>query len=364
MKLLASAALGQQPSGRQTVLSLLNGTLSPGAGWRRKSYRAKFALRALLALLALPSTLRYMQHLAALPNFHALLQTQTTLPGKPHRPYLQRGLGVAGRAQAIIGHYRLLQQQPCGPLASALSSQESQLVLTLQGKDQVFTVQASTSRSAEREGESTLWLYSADTALANLTFCLAERNGQRAIAIGGLQGPRREVPTQAIKAATKSCFGLFPKRVLMEVLSQLAVHMGITHIEAVSNRGHVFQALRYRFRKGRQLHANYDEFWLSLEGRPNGDYLYTLPAQFPRKPIQEVASHKRSEYRKRYELMDALAQGFRDFLQPPQPGPIDRIGGIHGIGGIHRPHLAPCLHGPAVSRPGREKGQPKPIAWP
>jgi uncharacterized protein VirK/YbjX len=42
------------------------------------------------------------------------------------------------------------------------------------------------------------------------------------LVIGGLQGPRRSVSRDVIKQATRACHGLFPKRVLMEVLFQLA----------------------------------------------------------------------------------------------------------------------------------------------
>jgi uncharacterized protein VirK/YbjX len=37
-----------------------------------------------------------------------------------------------------------------------------------------------------------------------------------------LQGPRRTVPHEVIKRATRACYGLFPKRLLLEFIWALA----------------------------------------------------------------------------------------------------------------------------------------------
>ncbi len=47
-------------------------------------------------------------------------------------------------------------------------------------------------------------------------------------------------------------------------------------------------------------------FWLSLGGEARADDLFTLPLQMERKALEEIASKKRAEYRRRYALLDAL----------------------------------------------------------
>ena len=110
-----------------------------------------------------------------------------------------------------------------------------------------------------------------NTLLASLTFTVAHSAGQRVLVIGGLQGPRRGVTRDVIKQATRACHGLFPKRVLMEVIFQLVAQSNIRAIYAVSDEGHVFRALRYRLSKGRHFHASYDEFWetRTVNARPS-----------------------------------------------------------------------------------------------
>ncbi len=100
----------------------------------------------------------------------------------------------------------------------------------------------------------------------------------RQLVIGGLQGPRRHVSHEVIKQATRACYGLFPKRLLLEFIWQLAARSQIAAIYGVSDNGHVFRALRYRLSKGRHFHASYDEFWQSIDGQPEspgaGGYRY------------------------------------------------------------------------------------------
>ncbi|MDG6746270.1 DUF535 family protein, partial [Staphylococcus aureus] len=181
------------------------------------------------------------------PRFEQLLSVQNTLPGKIHRLYLRLGLSASERASAIINHYQFVSEQAPPRLADALCATRPQPLFQLAAKDKQVVISISSAHKAEREGESTLWLHCDDVLLASLTFSVVRDATGYGIAIGGLQGPRRSVPHEAIRDATKACYGVFPKRLLMEVLWLMAGQFGMTHFEAVSNDGHVFRGLRYRF---------------------------------------------------------------------------------------------------------------------
>lgn len=161
-------------------------------------------------------------------------------------------------------------------------------------------------------GETTLWLRAGDnTLLASLTFSVIGENGRSALVIGGLQGPRRDVGRETIKNATRACYGLFPKRILLEAVFNLAKQSDISAIYGVSDEGHVFRALRYRLSKGRHLHASYDEFWASLGGKQDNAFRWALPAGMERKSLESIASKKRAEYRRRFQLLDEIEQAIR-----------------------------------------------------
>ncbi|MGV2810748.1 VirK/YbjX family protein [Enterobacter cancerogenus] len=303
------------PHRTHIISELVKGKLVPGPIWQKREYRLKFFLRSLLFW---SSTHRMLETLSSRDDFDRLLASQITLPSKTHRQYLMRGLNASDRADAVISHYHWIDGLSDPTLAHALSSPKEQTIAQFEAKNAaVYTLNASSALSAEREGESTLWLRDNDnTLLASLTFSVARSKGQPVIVIGGLQGPRRHVSRDVIKQATRACHGLFPKRVLMEALLTLAKQTRITAIFAVSDEGHVFRALRYRLSKGRHFHASYDEFWESLDAKKVSPFCWQLPLAIKRKSLDDIASKKRAEYRRRFELLDQIDAAVNARWQP------------------------------------------------
>lgn len=292
-------------SSASLFFQLISGKYIPNKLWLSKNFRLKFALRT----LAFPvTTLRYLHQLSRLPDLHQVMGVQGLLPAKPHRPYLRAGISVAARAQAILDHYQMVGALQNGALRQLLQSPGDNLLATLQGKnDEAFEIFSCPGRF-DREGENTLVLRYQHEVIASLSFSLIREAGQRTLLIGGLQGPRKHISNEVIREATKAAHGLFPKRILMEVVGRLAQQCAIEQILAVGDTTHVFRSLRYRHSKRDYFFASYSEFWLSLGGEARKDALFLLPLSLPRKALEDIASKKRAEYRRRYELLDALAQ--------------------------------------------------------
>ena len=291
------------------IADLVRGTIIPAPIWRKLEYRLKFLLRSLIYYRA---THHMLDSLGQRQDFMQLLNAQVTLPSKTHRQYLAMGMSSMQRAEAIVGHYQFVDALKSPQLASALTGTDPTELLSLEGKEGTkFTLSVSCAQKAEREGESTVWFCDVDdNVLASATFSIMRHGEDWALMVGGLQGPRRHVSHELIKNATRACYGLFPKRILVEFFGLLATHCGINRISGVSDNGHVFRALRYRFSKGRHFHASYDEFWASIDGVKHGTYLWDLPVQQERKSIESIASKKRSEYRRRFALLDEMEAQF------------------------------------------------------
>ena len=169
-----------------------------------------------------------------------------------------------------------------------------------------FTLELTMMISMDKEGDSTiLFRNSEGIPLAEITFTLCEYQGKRTMFIGGLQGAKWEIPHQEIQNATKACHGLFPKRLVMEAACLFAQRLQVEQIIAVSNETHIYRSLRYRDKEGK-IHADYNAFWESVGGVCDAERHYRLPAQIARKEIAEIASKKRAEYRRRYEMLDAI----------------------------------------------------------
>ncbi len=84
--------------------------------------------------------------------------------------------------------------------------------------------------------------------------------------------------------------------------------LAVEQIVAVSNSTHIYRSWRYRKKKEGKLLADYDSFWASLGGERSDDGNFRLPLAMPRKPMEEIASKKRAEYRRRFALLDSLIE--------------------------------------------------------
>ncbi|UYP73522.1 VirK/YbjX family protein [Pantoea dispersa] len=286
-------------------IPLVSGKLRPNKLWNSQQFRLKFALRSAVFPL---TTFNYLHQLAKLSFLPQLLNSQGLLPAKPHRPYLRAGLSVAQRAQAILDHYQLMDKLANNQLRQLLLSPSGNLLARFTGKNEEQFALYCCSGHYDREGEITLLLNYQDMTLASLSFSIIQEQQQRTLLIGGLQGPRKHISSDVIRDATKAAHGVFPKRLLMEAVFILAAQCGVQAITAVGDTTHVFRSLRYRHSKGDKFFASYSEFWLSLGGEMRGDELFTLPLSMARKDLEEIASKKRAEYRRRYALLDTLAQ--------------------------------------------------------
>lgn len=286
-------------------IPLVSGKLRPNKLWNSQQFRLKFALRSAVFPL---TTFNYLHQLAKFSFLPQLLNSQGLLPAKPHRPYLRAGFSVAQRAQAILDHYQLMDKLANNQLRQLLLSPSGNLLARFTGKNEEQFALYCCSGHYDREGEITLLLNYQDMTLASLSFSIIQEQQQCTLLIGGLQGPRKHISSDVIRDATKAAHGVFPKRLLMEAVFILAAQCGVQAITAVGDTTHVFRSLRYRHSKGDKFFASYSEFWLSLGGEMRGDELFTLPLSMARKDLEEIASKKRAEYRRRYALLDTLAQ--------------------------------------------------------
>ena len=301
------STLTQPTSGWQLFKNLALGKLTPGLAWQNPAYRRKFVLRSLAAPV---TTSRLLTRLAKQPCLMQLLQAQPGLPCRMHRPWLTVNMERQHALESLNWHYQTMIRQLPATLLQGYLSKQGATLLTLTGKDeQHFTVRLCADAFMDKEGEATLvFCDDQNTVLAEMTFTLCPFAGQSTLFIGGLQGAKAHVPHERIQKATKACHGLFPKRLLVETAMTLGAAFPVEQIVAVSNDTHIYRSWRYRKKKEGKLLADYDSFWLSLGGEKQDSGNFMLPLVMPRKPMEEIASKKRSEYRRRYELLDSLIQ--------------------------------------------------------
>lgn len=292
-------------TGFQLFNSLVKGDLKPGRLWHAKNYRVKFALRTLLAPV---TTIKLLENIAAIPSCQDVLLAQPRLPCKLHHPYLNVHFKRQDAVKAIGEHYQMMDDALPQSILRKIYNAKPYYLCEMTGKNgQLFRIGISPIDSLNKEGELSLLFYNDEgTMLSECTFTLLTYLGKKTLFVGGLQGPKRSVPHELIQTASKECHGLFPKRLLMQALCLFANSVGCEQILAVGNDTHIYKNWRYNKKKSSKMMSDYDSFWLSIGAETTQEGYFRLPLTIARKSLEDIASKKRAEYRRRYQLLDDL----------------------------------------------------------
>ncbi|SUT94467.1 Protein of uncharacterised function (DUF535) [[Actinobacillus] rossii] len=128
--------------------------------------------------------------------------------------------------------------------------------------------------------------------------------------IASIQGPNSEDAQELVKVATKQMHGMRPMYMLVNAFKNVAEALDCELVGIA----HKNQA-KYRWNDHSKLLFNYDEFWQENEAMLNPQGYWALPLTIERKSLDDIQSKKRSMYRKRYEMLDNMAQSISDFFK-------------------------------------------------
>jgi uncharacterized protein VirK/YbjX len=265
--------------------------------------RLKIRLRALLHPRQTPAWLHLLN---SHPAFSEYLRTCPRFLYKVYRPYISTAITPAERLEAIRAHYHFIFRRGLGQTVAraslgpvALASSEGKSGLS-------YAIQLRTVNMFDREGELVLQLARGDQVIYTVAFTVAPRAGRPAVSIGCIQGGKLDDAREAIRLATRDLHGIRPKQLMVSLVRQLAHEYGCERLHLVSNCNRViYKAIRH----GRVL-ADYDLLWEEMGAVRNagGDYeLDCAPVAAP--DLASIQSKKRSEAKKRYEVMRQLADG-------------------------------------------------------
>ena len=133
---------------------------------------------------------------------------------------------------------------------------------------------------------------------------LINRDGAWAMWIGAMQGPNFDDAKEIIKRITKKCHAYRTKNLILYSAQAVARFLGVGKIFAVTNEGYY---ANNHVRRDRKLKTSFSDFWAEVGGVPTTDKrFYELPLIETRKTVEEIPSHKRAQYRRRFALLDEL----------------------------------------------------------
>ncbi|MCU6432736.1 VirK/YbjX family protein [Undibacterium sp. Jales W-56] len=237
-------------------------------------------------------------------NLLKIATSDPSLLDSIHRPFFDRRMRSGDRLSLLMNHFKLAETiLGRGNYRSVLLGQKLELASVTGKNHEVFQLRLFRGASYKREGGLSLGLFIDDTLLQCVTFSFDHQQNYLAIKVGGVQasnGGSRDL----IRESTKELHGIQPRLLLVEALRYLAQELQSTTIECIAQKNHIYQAWRYKFAKN--VKAEYDQLWMTAGGvkRACGNYL--LPIMTITKPISSRPSNKRSEYRARAVILEAM----------------------------------------------------------
>lgn len=154
-----------------------------------------------------------------------------------------------------------------------------------------------------REGLLTLSLFKGEFRSFTVSFSLAG-HPETELFIGGLQGRHSDQALSLYRDLTKDFEGMRPRDFMIEMLRMFAAKIGVRHIYGIADDHKIW---RHPYFGSKQMPGlSYDEVWSERSAERVAETHFELPLGGSRKPLESIASKKRSMYRRRYEMLDAI----------------------------------------------------------
>jgi uncharacterized protein len=155
-----------------------------------------------------------------------------------------------------------------------------------------------------------LWAISLRAAngarLYTSSFAFLARNQ---LLIGTLQGPNFESDSrETLRDLTKRCHGLRPAPLLITALQRCAPHLGISALYGIDPEHHIKGRWNLR---NRRLRFDYRALYSELGGARAANGYWDLPVIAQHRDSSTIPSRKRAEYRRRYEMLDAMSHAIQ-----------------------------------------------------
>ena len=230
------------------------------------------------------------------------------LLSKLHRPYLIKNMKKQEKLKAIIDTYQIIDKCFSNCFLKELYLNKQVVLAEFNGKNEsTYYIVLGLYPEYDKEGEINLKFLDKDkNTLATITFSLFKSKSSKLILfIGGIQGAKRGIGKDYIRDVTKSLYGIFPKKILIEVLYMLEELLNIDFEKySVGNKTHVYRAQRY-IRK-RTILSDYDSFLFSLGAEKIKNDIWKLPEKLIKKELDTIPSKKRSQHIKKIQLLSDI----------------------------------------------------------
>ena len=217
-------------------------------------------------------------------------------------PYLCAGWSVDERLMRFAAHIDALAAHP--PLDFRIA-QSIELMPLPEIGDAVHVI-IDKPMWFHREGTLAINLFDGNIRLFTLVFAFEPvATGMRAL-IGGIQGRNFDDALDRYRDLTKAAHGIRPRDLIIELFRMICAQLSVTEIHAIADKGRQNRHRYFGKDVMRDLPLNYDEIWRDRGGKPINEWFFTLPLRGERRADADIQPKKRSMYRQRYAMLDAI----------------------------------------------------------
>lgn len=282
-------------------ISTLTNLIYPNAkGTKKIKKKLRFYVWAATNGKAIDAMISLFSH----PNLAPILSNNPEILEKPLKPYLCVKWSNADRIKYLTEHYQFIEQTFGCHSSSVISDDGITILEFTTSTDEKYRIQL--YRGVSREGGMGLRLINEkNERIYSLAFNISGGD-VKTMHIGMLQGPAEELENRhaLIKQLTKTLHGLRTKSLLVEIALMVSRILGISEVKAISNKGHIYQAMRYIGSKRSSVTFSYDALWEEFQATQVDPYFFSLPLSVPRKDPLTLKKSKRKMYTKRYQWLD------------------------------------------------------------
>lgn len=245
------------------------------------------------------------------PLRNSIMEAYPAIYAQATRPFFFRESTFQERATLIKEHFSFFENRFSAEALRCVYGGDGIVLWSMDYQNETLSLNLHFRDVNKKEGLMTAIFKIGQTIIYQLVFWVTpDKNGNMAIWIGALQGIAGG--SDVIRAITKLFFGYRPKNIMLRVVRVLGKQLHIEQIQAVSNFGFYDSTLPTHKQK---LRTSLDEFWQETGGSLSADpRFYALPLIEPQKTIEEVVSHKRNLYRKRYALLDEIDESIAQVI--------------------------------------------------
>lgn len=249
------------------------------------------------------------------PEFNLVSHIRPRLYIKPFRTYISIKWSAQRKLKVIFDTYRFMQLK-VAVFSDLLNKNESTIVANIRlSESSIASLVLGYDDQFRKEGEAVLSLECEEFGgrIVSVAFSFEEVDkGRWVCLVGCVQGhPLNEVG--ATKKIQKLMHGIRPNSFIMNSLQEFCRELGCDAIYCVGDAIQSYRkkhAVHLPWRHG--IDFDYNTFWQEVGATECDDGWFSLPLIAARREMSELKTKKRGMYRKRYIMLDELAENISE----------------------------------------------------